>query len=136
MHLDLREFARTITACVLVTIFAVPPSLAAQAATHVVSPAELEKEVLSASRVRQRNVAQVQQFLSSEMARKALKSAHMDPVRVTTAVASLSDAELAALASRAQKAQANFAAGKFSDRDLILIILAIAALILIIVAVR
>jgi hypothetical protein len=48
----------------------------------------------------------------------------------------LSDAELAQLASRAQKAQADFAAGDLSDRDLIIIILAVAALILIIVAVR
>jgi hypothetical protein len=55
---------------------------------------------------------------------------------VKKAVASLSDAELAQLASRAQKAQADFAAGHLSDRDLIIILVVIAALILIIVAVR
>jgi hypothetical protein len=55
---------------------------------------------------------------------------------VKKAVASLSDAELAQLASRTQKAQADFAAGRLSDRDLIIILIAIAALILIIVAVR
>ena len=37
---------------------------------------------------------------------------------------------------RSQKAQADFAAGTLSDRDLIIILLAIAALVLIIVAVR
>jgi hypothetical protein len=43
---------------------------------------------------------------------------------------------LAQLASRAGKAQADFAAGHLSDRDLIIILLAVVALILIIVAVR
>ncbi len=60
----------------------------------------------------------------------------MNPEQVKSAVSTLDDAELAQLASRAQKAQANFAAGTLSDRDLIIIIVAIAALILIIVAVR
>jgi hypothetical protein len=51
-------------------------------------------------------------------------------------VSSLSDEELRQLASKANKAQADFAAGTLSDRDLLLILVAIAALILIIVAVR
>jgi hypothetical protein len=55
---------------------------------------------------------------------------------VKKAVASLSDAELAQLASRVQKAQADFAAGNLSDRDLIIILILIAGLILIIVAVH
>ena len=52
------------------------------------------------------------------------------------AVSQLNDQELAQLASRASKANADFAAGTLSDRDLIIILVAIAALILIIVAVR
>jgi len=40
------------------------------------------------------------------------------------------------LASRVQKAQTDFAAGRLSDRDLIIILVAVAVLILIIVAVR
>jgi hypothetical protein len=60
----------------------------------------------------------------------------MDAERVKHAVSTLSDAELAQLAARADKAQADFAAGTLSDRDLIIILVAIAALILIIVAVR
>jgi len=134
MHFDLKQSARIVTACILVTIFAVPPSLLAQ--THVVSPADLQKEALTATQARQQNLQKVKQFFSSEKAQKALKSAHMDAGQVKTAVSTLSDAELARLASRAEKAQADFAAGTLSDRDLILIIVAIAALILIIVAVR
>jgi hypothetical protein len=60
----------------------------------------------------------------------------MDPAQVNKAVSSLSDAELAQLASRTQNAQADFAAGHLSDRDLIIILIAIAGLILIIVAVH
>jgi hypothetical protein len=55
---------------------------------------------------------------------------------VKNAVSQLSDQDLAQLASRASKAQADFAAGSLSDRDLIIIILAVVALVLIIVAVR
>ena len=65
-----------------------------------------------------------------------MRSAHMQPEQVQQGVPNLSDQELAQLASRAQKAQADFAAGSLSDRDLLIILLAIAALVLIIVAVR
>jgi hypothetical protein len=60
----------------------------------------------------------------------------MDPERVKSAMATLSDQELAALALRSEKAQADFAAGALTDRDLLIILVGIAALILIIVAVR
>lgn len=134
MCFDLKQAARAVTACVLAMLFAVPSSVFAQA--HVVSPSDLQKAAVTASRARQQDMEQVKQFLSSDKAQKALKSAHMDPVQVTTAIASLSDAQLAQLAARSQKAQADFAAGSMSNRDLLIIIIAIAALILIIVAVR
>ena len=134
MRFDLKQSVRVITACLLATIFAVPPSVLAQA--HVVSPSDLQKELVTATQLRQHNLETVKQFVSSDMAKKALKSAHMDPEQVKNAVSTLSDQELAQLAARADKAQADFVAGNMSDRDLIIIILAIAALILIIVAVR
>jgi hypothetical protein len=96
----------------------------------------MQKAVVDASRVRQQNLDTLREFFSSEKADRALKSAHTDPEQVKRAVASLSDAELAQLASRAQKAQADFAAGHLSDRDLIIILIVIAGLILLIVAVH
>jgi hypothetical protein len=96
----------------------------------------LQQAAVQASTVRQQNAEQVRQFFSSEQANQALRSAHMNPEQVKNAVSTLDDAELAQLASRAQKTQADFAAGTLSDRDLIIILVAIAALILIIVAVR
>ncbi|HEY1264504.1 MAG TPA: PA2779 family protein [Terriglobales bacterium] len=132
----LKQFAHGVTACVLIVIFALPANLAAQASNRLVSPSDLQKAAVDASRARQHNLDTVRNFLSSERAQKALKSSNMDTQQVKTAVASLSDAELAQLAARADKAQADFAAGDLSDRDLILIILGIAVLVLIIVAVR
>jgi c-di-GMP-related signal transduction protein len=136
MHFDSKQSVRTLTACVLVTIFSIPQNLLAQAAEHVVSSSEMQKAVVDASQARQQNLYTLNEFFSSERAQRALKGVHSDPEQVKKAVASLSDTELAQLASRVQKAQADFAAGNLSDRDLIIILIAVAALILIIVAVR
>ena len=65
-----------------------------------------------------------------------MKTAHINEQQVKTAVKELSDEDLAQLSARAEKAQREFAAGTLSDRDLLIILVAIAAIILIIVAVR
>ena len=82
MQLDLRGFVRATTAGVLVTMFAIPQSLMAQAADHLVTPSDLQKAVSEASRSRQQNLATVRDFISSEKAQQALKSAHMNPEQV------------------------------------------------------
>jgi hypothetical protein len=92
--------------------------------------------VVAATQTRQKNIETIRQFVSSPTAEKALKSAHIDANQVKDAVSRLSDSELSQLSARASKAQVDFAAGTLSDRDLIIILVAIAALILIIVAVR
>jgi len=134
MQFDLRQPLRVAVATLLVALFIVPTDALAQ--SHVVSPADLQKEAVAASQVRQHNLDSVQRLLSTPAAKKALKSAKMDTQQVKTAVSTLNDQELAQLAARADKAQADFAAGTLSERDLILIILGIAVLVLIIVAVR
>jgi len=136
MRFALKQLSRVALAVVLAAVFALPQNMVAETASHLVSASELQQAVVKASTERQQNRSEVQRFLSSEQAQKALKSAHMNPEQVKTAVSILDDAELAQLARRAHKAQADFAAGTLSDRDLIIIIVAIAALILIIVAVR
>ena len=134
MQAFLRQHMRGVIAVVLVAFFLVPADLVAQ--SHVVTPADLQKEVAATSQARQHNLETVQQFLSTPTAEKAMKSAQVDPQQVRTAVSTLSDQELARLAARADKAQVDFAAGRIEERDLILIILAVVALVLIIVAVR
>jgi hypothetical protein len=134
MHFSLRQSIRILVNCVLITLFAVPPSLHAQ--THVVKPADIHKELVSATQTRQKNLEKARQLFSTEEAQNALKSAGMDPAQVKTVVSTLSDAELAQLASRADKLQQDFAAGQLSNRDLLVILVALAVVILIIVAVR
>ena len=136
MRFDLRQSFRVAVAFVLAAVFALPQNLVAETAQHLVSPSELQQAAVKASTARQQNLDQVKQFFSSEKAQQALKSAHVNPEQVKSAVSTLDNAELAQLASRVQKTQADFAAGTLSDRDLIIILVAIAALILIIVAVR
>ena len=136
MSFDFRQSGRFAIALALAAMFAVPRNLLAEASLHVASPAELQAAAIQAGRVRQQNLETVRNFVSSESAREALRSAHINPQQVKEAVASLNDSELAQLAARSQKAQADFAAGTLTDRDLIIILVAIAALILIIVAVR
>jgi len=132
--MDPSHITRAMVALVLATLFFIPSDLLAQ--SHVVSPADLQKQVVSASQTRENNLQTVQKFLSTPVAEKAMKSANVNPQQVKTAVSTLSDQELAQLSAKANKAQADFAAGNLNDRDLILIILAIAVLVLIIVAVR
>ncbi|MDE3166352.1 MAG: hypothetical protein KGN36_11140 [Acidobacteriota bacterium] len=101
------------------------------------SPEELQKEAAAATGARQRNVETLKGFLTaSPQARNTLKSAGMDPAQVGAAVSGLNDEELARLAARARQSQADFAAGTMSNRDLLWILVGLAALILIIVAVH
>lgn len=136
MHCEVRPFVRALTSAVLVAALAVPPTLVAQAPDHLVSPKDLQQAAANASRTRQQNQETLQKFFSTPGAKKALESAHMNAQEVNKAVAGLSDQELAQLAQRASKAQADFAAGQMSNHDLLLILVFIAALILIIVAVH
>jgi hypothetical protein len=76
------------------------------------------------------------QLVSLGAAQKPAGAARIDPALVNAAVSQLGDAELAQLASRADRLQEDFAAGRLTDRDLLLIVLGLAALVLIIVAVR
>jgi hypothetical protein len=101
----------------------------------VVTPADLHKELVNATQLRKKNVEKVTQLFSSDEAVKALKSAQIDPAQVKAAVSTLSDSELAQLASRADQIQNDFAAGQFSQRELLIILVIIAVVILIIVAV-
>lgn len=128
-----RRFALSIAASFLLVMIAAPQLMAQ---SHVVSPADLQKEAAAATQTRQQNLDTLNNALSTPKAEKALKAANIDSAQVKTAISTLSDAELARLASRTNVAQQDFAAGTISDRDLLLILVGIAALILIIVAVH
>lgn len=132
MRYDLRQSVRLLAAFFLLALCST--SILAQ--THVVSPTDIHKELVNAAQARQQNLQKVKGLFSSDETRKAMEAAQISPEKVSTAVSTLSDEELARLAARADKIDQDFAAGRVSDRDLLFILLGIAALVLIIVAVR
>ena len=129
-----RQFARGLTVSVLIPLLGMSSGLWAQ--THVVSPADLQRAAVAATTARQHNLETINGFLSSPQMEKVLVTAGIYPAQVKTAVSALNDQELARLAARSEKVRADFAAGVLSDRDLLLIVLCLVALVVIIVAVR
>jgi len=132
MRFDLWQSVRLLTACFLLTFSAT--CILAQ--SHVVPQTDIHKELVNAGQTRQQNLQKVKGLFSSSETRKAMETARISPEKVDAAVSTLSDDELARLASRADKIDQDFAAGRINDRDLLIILVGIAALILIIVAVR
>jgi len=132
MRFDLWQSIRLLAACFLLTLCAT--SILAQ--THVVSPSDIHKELVNAAQTRQQNLEKTRRLFSSDETRKAMESAQISPEKVDAAISTLSDEELARLASRADKLNQDFAAGRLSDRDLLFVILGAAAILLIIVAAR
>ena len=118
----------------LSVLLVVPQDVFAQ--NHVISSANLQRDVAAASALRQQHIVELQALFALPQARQALKSAHMDYRQVTDAIPQLSDKDLARLAQFSQNSQNNFAAGTLTNHDLLVILVAIAVLILIIVAVR
>ncbi|HEX2666051.1 MAG TPA: hypothetical protein VHM93_24695 [Candidatus Acidoferrum sp.] len=108
----------------------------AQEQQHVVSLSELSKDAARPAQTRQANEEAVRTLLSSDQGQKALKSAKLDYHKVDKAVGQLSDEDLANLAERSRQAQADFAAGRISDRDLLWIILIAIAIIVLALALR
>jgi hypothetical protein len=97
---------------------------------HLVSPGQLDSQVQASTATRQKQVEGLTQFLSTPQAEKAMKDAKIDPVQVKTAIPTLSNAELADLSTRADRAQHDFAAGGIGTLALALIIIAIVVIIL------
>ncbi len=122
----------------LLAILPVPPDVWAQQQEHVVSTKDLHRDIVAAARTQETNLAKVQKFFSTDLARKALKSANLPYEKVQNAVSTLNDEELARLAARTDKVEAEFAAGTLSNQQItyIVIALATAVIVLILVAAR
>jgi hypothetical protein len=105
----------------------------AQDKQHVVSLSELSKDSAVPAETRQANEAAVRQLFTSEPGQKALKSANIDYAKVDQAVGQLNDEDVAKLAGRSRQVEKDFAAGRLSDRDLLIIVI-IAVLVIALVA--
>ena len=111
---------------------ACPADIFAQAAPeHLVTPQVMQQQVENAAQSRQENIQTVTDFLSTPTAERAMHDAHFDPIQVRTAVPTLSDQELANLASRAADAQQRFAAGYIGSGLLALIVIALVVIIVV-----
>ena len=112
------------------------PPVRAQQKDHAVSSDQLRIDVQKSAAARQANEAAVREMFASEAGKKALNSAGIDYQKVDQAISQVNEEDLARMADRSREVQRDFAAGRMSDRDLIIILLVAVALILIIIAVR
>lgn len=137
MTLSARVLSRRFFALALPSLlaFATLSTPAARAQDHVVTSQALQLQVQASTSTRQQNIDTLNKFLSSPMADKAMRDHNFDPVKVRSAVPTLSDAELANLASRANDAQQKFSAG-FLGLGMLLVILIAIVVIIVIVAVH
>lgn len=108
----------------------------AQDKQHVVSLGDLSKDAARPAQTRQANEEAVRTLLSSDQGQKALKSAKLDYQKVDKAIGQLSDEDLSRLAERSRQAQADFAAGTLSNRDLLWIIVIALAVVILALALR
>lgn len=120
-------------ALVLAGVLALSSSAMAQ--DHVVTPADLHKDRVTATETRETNQAKVEKFFTSDQAKKALKSAGIKEKKVLEAVGQLTDEELQRLATRTDKIQSDFAAGALTNQEITYILIALATAVIIIVIV-
>jgi len=123
---------------VLVCALAFPQDIFSQALQqdHIVSSQSMQQQLEDSAAARQRNIETLNNFLSSPTAQRAMQETHITPTQVKTAIPTLSDEELASLASRAADAQMKFAAGSFTDHDLLIIVIVVLIIIVVILAVH
>jgi len=135
--MKVRNATRACSILLAVCLVAVgSPPLRAQQKDHAVSSDQLRIDVQKSLATRQANEAAVREMFASEAGKKALDSAGIDYHKVDQAISQVNDEDLARMADRSHEVQKDFAAGRMSDRDLIIILLVAVALILIIIAVR
>lgn len=118
------------TAVLLLGFFLLAPQpMVAQ--THIVPPAQIQKDLATSSATRQQNEKELKSFLSMPEMQRAMKEKGINPQQVTNAVSQLSNADMARLAAKAQTAQRDFSAGMIGMGIFTLIGIVVVALILI-----
>lgn len=103
---------------------------------HVVTSSDLQKDLNKAAQTRRAKEAKIEALLRTPQAKKALATANIDYKTVEKGVPLLSDHELAQLSARADKAQADFAAGSLTNEQLTYIIIALATAVIVLIIVK
>lgn len=126
---------RAVVPSALMLLVSMPADVfaAAPAQDHLVSPQSMQKQMADSASARQKNIEALTNFLSSPVADRAMRDAHYSPQQVRNAIPSLSNQELATLATRSADAQQKFAAGGLTKPELGLIVIALVVLIVVII---
>jgi CHASE3 domain sensor protein len=133
MNRFIRRTSTVLFAIALSLLCLAPRDLLAQQ-QHVVNPADLQKEMVSASSVREQNEATLNKLLTHEETQKVFRDAHVNSDQVKAAIHSLDDQELARLTAQANQAQHDIDAG-MSAGLATLIIIAVVILVVVILVV-
>ena len=108
----------------------------AYAQAPVVTHDELKQALVNAANTRKENLEQVKSFFSSDPARKALATAHLDTNRIQKGLPGLSSEELARLAAQTRQIQTDFAAGALTNQQITYILIALGTAVIVLIAVR
>ena len=117
--------------CVLLVV----TSTTTYAQEHLVPLTKLHQDVVAAEQTRQANLQEIDRFLSSEPAGKALRSVGMKVDEVRKGARLLSDTEISSLAARAANYNKEFAAGSLTNQQLTYVVIALGAMVLVLVVV-
>ncbi len=130
------QFARIFLAALSIAAFAVPKNVIAQDSQHLVSPSDLQKATVDASQSRQQNIDTLNSFFSSDQAQKALAIGPHEPAGSEESCRRSQRPGTGATRLPRPKSAERFRRREYVELDLLIILVCIAALILIIVAVR
>jgi hypothetical protein len=100
---------------------------------HLVSRDETSARLAAAADVRRADLAAVEDLLSSREAVTAAASLHADLRQVRSAAATLSDAELRDLATRAEALRSDPPAGLSRDVEQLLVVFLIVAIVILVI---
>jgi hypothetical protein len=92
---------------------------------HVVPLTELRERIDQSAAQREANREQLERFLSSPAVAKAVTGMRLDPDQLRRAIPRLNDDELARLAARAARAEAEMAGGALTNQQLTYIVIAL-----------
>jgi len=102
----------------------------------VVTHDEFKQALINAANTRKENLEQVKSFFSSDAARKALTTGHLDSNRIQKGLSTLSSEDLAKLAVQTRQAQNDFAAGALTNQQITYILIALGTAVIVLIAVK
>lgn len=122
-----------ITALAVLSYTTLPQPAFAATEEHVVSLDELQKDATATAGARSHDIDDVVRIISLPQAQATLAKANLTPERVKTAVAKLSDEEIAQLAQKARTAekdvQGGFIVGLLALIGLIVVIIVVVTVV-------